>query len=239
MAHAEADLATGRGALLVCITLLATDSLTAGFDAQNPRPNAVANCLNNDTRKAFWFSPNLELDPRTEQFLTSAPDHGTLSDIIPLSTSQWPVLFHAAPANVLDEPTIELVADQVTGGVRTLTLHVSSARQAPVLMLDLEPRSSVQAVTIAGQRLDVVQTSTGLWGLTYYAVPPEGIDITIESDPYQRLTIQVADNTPQLPQMADFTVQPRAADMMPMANFDYVTMVIKTIEVPQAKPTSN
>jgi hypothetical protein len=72
--------------------------------------------------------------------------------------------------------------------------------------------------------------------LTYYAVPPEGFKITLEVDQEQDIRVQVSDQTWYLvPEVLDglsAAPKPRSPDMMPMPNFDYGTVVVRTLEIP-------
>jgi hypothetical protein len=214
------------------VALLVAGSLTAGFNAEHPRPNAVVYILNANTGQATWFSPNPDLDGWTEQFLSAEPEHGTLGDLFPLSFSETSMLTHEAPVVTMDAPQVEILDDQTAAGLRTLTLHLSSAQQAPVIMLGVQPRAAVHAVTIDGLRLDVPQTEDDLWRLTYYAVPAGGFNVALELDPSQPLTLQVSDNSRQLPEVSEMVAQPRSDDMIPMPNFDYWTVVVRAVEIP-------
>jgi hypothetical protein len=132
----------------------------------------------------------------------------------------------------LEAPQMQVLDDQTAGGVRTLQLQLSSPRQAPIMFLDIEPRSAVRAVVIDGLRQGTPESKRNLWSLILYTVPPEGFEITLEVEPSQSLTLQVSDNSRELPGIPGTTFQPRGADMMPMPNFDYGTVVVRTLGIP-------
>jgi hypothetical protein len=226
-------------ALLVCVGFLVAGSLTAGFDADHPRPNGMAYILNADTGQATWFSPSTQSDAWTAQFYAAdtGPERGTLGAVFPIAQSSgFPILQSKAPALALEAPQVQVLDDQTTGAVRTLQLRLSSPRQAPIMFLDVEPRAAVRAVVIDGQRQETPESKRNLWSLTHYTVPSEGIEITLEVEPSQSLTLQVSDNSRELPPEAlgiqGTTFQPRGADMMPMPNFDYGTVVVRTLGIP-------
>ena len=100
------------------------------------------------------------------------------------------------------------------------------------MYLAVEPRAAVRAVVIDGQRIDVPESEQNLWSLAHRTVPPEGIDITLEVEPSQSLTLQVSDNSRDLPVIPGTTFQPRPDDMMPFPNFDYGTVVVRTLDAP-------
>jgi hypothetical protein len=100
------------------------------------------------------------------------------------------------------------------------------------MFLDVEPRAAVRAAVIDGQRRDVPESEQNLWSLTHRTVPPEGIEITLEVEPAQPLTLQVSDNSRELPDIPGTTFPPRPDDTMPFPNFDYGTVVVRTFHVP-------
>ena len=71
--------------------------------------------------------------------------------------------------------------------------------------------------------------------MTYYAVPTDGFELILEVDPSQAMTIQISDQTwelvPEVLNNLDTAFQPRLEDMMPMPNFDYGTVVVKTLRI--------
>ena len=71
------------------------------------------------------------------------------------------------------------------------------------------------------------------WGMIYYGVPSEGIEIALEVDPNQRpLQITVADQSRELPDIPGQSFRPRPPEMIPRANFDYGTVVVTSFALP-------
>lgn len=220
-------------ALLASLGFLIAGSLTAGFDAEHPRPTTMAYLLNADSGQATWFSPGTQLDAWTTQFYGAQPERGTMGELIPIvRRNQYPILHGEAPSVALDAPEVEVLNDQTANGVRVLQLRLRSPRQAPVIYLDVEPRAAVRAVVIDGQRINTPESEGNLWSLTYCAVPPEGIEITLEVESSQSLTLQVSDISMELPDIPGTAFTPRPDDMMPMPDFDYGTVVVRTLEIP-------
>jgi len=219
-------------ALLVTVGFLVAGSLTAGFDTEHPRPNAVAYMLNADTGQATWFSPGRQTDIWTSQFLSAEPEPGSLGDLFPLTLrSRLPIVKNEAPAIPLDGPEVEILDDQTVNGLRTLRLRLSSPRQAPIITLDVKPYAVVKGVVVDGQRTDNPKEGrSGLWSLVYYAVPSKGVEITLEVEPGQGFTIQITDQSFELPTIPGTTFKPRPDDMMP-ANFNYGTVVVRALTI--------
>jgi len=221
------------GALMVSLGFLITGSLTAGFDAQHPQSSGMAYLLNADSGQATWFSPGPKLDTWTTQFFTTQPEDGTVGELFPISQSNQRQILHGeAPFVALDAPEVEVLNDQTANGVRILQLQLHSPRQAPFIYLDVEPRAAVRAAVIEGQRNNTPESESNLWSLECRGVPPEGIEITLEVEASQSFTLQVIDISWELPGIVGTTFQPRPDDMMPMPNFDYGTVVVRTLEIP-------
>ena len=220
-------------ALLVTMGFLVAGSLTAGFDTEHPRPNAVAYMLNADTGQATWFSPGTRPDTWTSQFLSEEPEPGTLGELFPLTLrSRTSVVSNEAPAVKLDAPELVVLDDQTVNGLRTLKLHLISPRQAPIITLDVKPYAVVKGVMVDGQRTDNPKEGrSGLWSLIYYAVPSKGVEITLEVEPSQELAIQITDISWELPAIPGTTFKPRPDDMMPTPNFNYGTVVVRALTI--------
>jgi hypothetical protein len=217
-------------ALLFSVGFLVAGSLTADFDAEHPRPNGMAYILDADTGEATWFSPSTQPDEWTTQFYSAKPEYGTLGKVFPIARSSgFPIRHGEAPAMALEAPQVEVLDDQTAGGVRTLRLRLTSPRQAPMMFLDIEPRAAVRAVAIDGQRMETPESKRNLWSLVLYTDPGEGTEITIELEPGQSLALQVSDISRELPDIPGAVFQPRGDDMMPMPNFDYGTVVARTL----------
>jgi hypothetical protein len=134
-----------------------------------------------------------------------------------------------APAIPLDGPEVEILDNQTVNGLRTLKLRLSSPRQAPIITLDVKPYAVVKGVMVDGQRTDNPKEGrSGLWSLIYYAVPSKGVEITLEVEPGQEFTIQITDQSFELPTIPGTTFKPRSDDMMP-ANFNYGTVVVRSL----------
>jgi hypothetical protein len=224
------------GAAVICAALLIAGSLTARATPDRPRPNAVAYLLDADAGEATWFSGGTEQDSWTRQFFTSEPELVGVGSLFPIPRrSGFPVKRGEAPTVALEPPQVEVIDDRTAGGVRTLRLQAASPRGAPVLELDVQPYGAVRAATVEGKRLEAVASTRDLWSLTYYALPENGIEVVLELDPAQEIALQVSDQTweltPEVLASLGAPIQPRTPAMMPMPNFDYGTVVVRTLNL--------
>jgi hypothetical protein len=86
-------------AAVICLALIFTGSLTAGFTPDRPRPNAVAYLLDADSTQATWFSAGMQQDDWTAQFFEAAPEHGSVGKLFPIARrTGYPVMRGDAPA---------------------------------------------------------------------------------------------------------------------------------------------
>jgi hypothetical protein len=89
-------------------------------------------------------------------------------------------------------------------------------------------------VTVAGRRFDLaaqpVEQRTS-WSLSYFALPEQGVELTIELARDEPVTLMVSDITHGLPELPGETFRPRPADMMPApTELTDITEVNKTFQ---------
>jgi hypothetical protein len=221
-------------ALAICVAFLIIGSLTADFNTDHPRPNAVAYLLDSDSGSATWFSAGFLQDNWTRQFYATEPEHGAVGELFPIAQRNgFPIMQGNAPKFSLEAPVAEILEDKIVNGVRTLHLKVHSPRGAEVMMVDVEPYTAVHAAIIYGTRIETLESERSLWSLTYYAVPQDGIEVTLELDPATPVKLQICDQTwellPDILAESETPILPRTGYMMPMPNFDYGTVVVTTL----------
>jgi hypothetical protein len=150
-------------------------------------------------------------------------------------SSRFPVLQGRAASVQLPAPDLEILEDTTDGDTRTLHVRLISARSAPVIELDIAPYQAVIAVTLDGKRCATPESNRDLWTLIYYAVPAEGIELVLEVDANEPLSVQVIDSTWDLLlgviEDSGVAYTERIRAMMRMPNFDYGTVVASTIDI--------
>jgi hypothetical protein len=143
-------------------------------------------------------------------------------------------LSSAAPALALASPKVDVLGDTTMDSVRTLRLRVTSARQPWKTSVRAHAPGGMRAVTVAGRRFDLaaqpVEQRTS-WSLSYFALPEQGVELTIELARDEPVTLVVSDITHGLPELAGETFRPRPADMMPApTELTDITEVNKTFQ---------
>jgi hypothetical protein len=82
-------------------------------------------------------------------------------------------------------PSISLLGDETANGIRTLKLHVRSARGAPIVTVYAGKGAQVLAYSVNQRRLE--NKNRRDWGLRFYAIPKDGFDLTLEIGPQRPL----------------------------------------------------
>jgi hypothetical protein len=205
-----------------------------GFSKKQPRVNNVFYALNADTGKAVFASSDDLTDDWTAQFLIPGLERGSMREYFPRSTRAY--LKSPAPVAQLVGPDARSVSDQTENGIRTISFHVSSPRNAPVVSIYTESDDEVLDASINGKRaINVSSNSTQTspvknWGIQYYAMPAEGVDVVLKTKAGKPFKVLIVDRSYGLPQISNSPVKARAEDMTPVPSSlsSDVTIVAKS-----------
>jgi hypothetical protein len=206
-------------ATLTGLAFLVFVTFSSGYSAQHPRPDTMLYQLNADTGQAIWASSDKKPDSWTRQFLSAGMRQAPLTELFSTATSR-PFWQSPAPSQALAAPNIQLLADGIQDGVRSLRLHVTSARQAPVMTVYLDSAASVLSASVNGKPIasrhaPASNNSQSQWELRYYAVPQDGIEIALNIKAAQPVKLRVVDQTYGLPHPADKSWEARPASVIP------------------------
>jgi hypothetical protein len=235
-----------KGRVLVTIAA-AIVLIVAGFFTGRPGPNSrdiddVFYALNADTGQAHWISIDARPDAWTSQFLGQNPEHGPINQFVPRGDGRS--ISSVAPTVQLVAPELRTVSDESTSGVRNLSLHISSGREAPGILVSLPKGVQVLDVVVNGKPVPVpfekggdpgtAQRNRG-WSLFYTSVPKDGFDLALKlgGPDTVKLTVGVYDVTFSLPQIPDFPVKPRPDYLMlaPYTGISDCTIVGKSFDL--------
>jgi hypothetical protein len=192
----------------------------SGFDKQRPKTNNIFYAFNADTGKAVFASSDDRPDGWTAQFLNAGVERGSLPEFF--GGSQRAFLKSPAPATQLDAPEVKLVNDQTENGIRTLSFHVTSQRQAPVIYISAEPDVEVLDASINGKQAisnsgnnPAQSAPVKNWAIQYYALPPEGLDMVLKTRSGKPFKLVLVERSYGLPEMPGSPIKARAEDMIP------------------------
>jgi hypothetical protein len=217
-------------AFVVMLAFMIGATLETGYDARHPRADSVFYVFDADTGKRVWASADTAPDPWTSQFLAG---HIAKTNLNELSTgsSPLPVLEAEAPAANLASPQVMALDDVSFGSQRTLSLLISSPRQARVIWVAVQDAEVLEA-QVNGKQVPNVHGRAGArtWRLTYVGVPKEGVTVSLTVPASQAPTIRVIDQADGLPEMPGLSFRPRPDTLMPSPRvpFDSSTLVSKT-----------
>lgn len=126
-----------------------------------------------------------------------------------------------APVAPLTAPNIKPLDDDVSDGVRTVRMRITSPRQARIMRIYVDSNTEVLAAVVNGKRIANNNTPAHIepgnrWGLNYFALPKEGIELTLEVKSSQPLKIRAVDQSDGLPEIPGRSFKGRPNDMMPI-----------------------
>jgi Peptidase family M28 len=196
-------------AVLVGITFISVAKFTSQFDRHNRMTSSLFHAVNANAGKAIWASLNVRPDEWTSQFLTGSTERMSAIDFAghPLS-----VLSAEAPVLSSSAPEMKVISDTTTNGIRSLNLRITSTRQAPFIMVTLNPETNVRAFTLDGKRYD--NSPKNDWTMYYLAAPAEGIELALELEQPRNVALRVTDYLPGLPEVPGASFKPRPDYLM-------------------------
>ena len=187
---------------LLGLGFIAAGLLTSAASARQPKQDSLVYALNADTGKAVWASLDKNPDKWTSQFLSADAQRATLPAISSANTkAQW--LQREAPAEALAAPDLKLLEDKSVDETRTLRMHISSPRQAPTLIFYADSKMEIMGVQVNGKQMKLKSLDSdaqkGSWSMRYYAMPAEGIDLTMVLKALEPVKFRVVDQSYQFP----------------------------------------
>jgi hypothetical protein len=195
--------------LVVSTAALTTGGLVANREgATDPRQEMVMYSMDADTKEARWASGAVPASDWSQSLLSEPA--GPLEDAFPwwAGSAMW---HGPAPAADLSPPAVTVLRDATRGGVRELTLRISSRREASTLGLWVDGRSAmVRGATVRGRAVPT-DRSQGKWafGFRFHGAPVDGVEVRLELDQHaDGVTVRVADSTYDLGVLPGFTPPP-------------------------------
>jgi hypothetical protein len=220
-------------ALLLGVGCVCLGLARAGFGPAQRRTNSVFYFLDADSGRASWVSTDATLDAWTSQFFAAGARQENLSSVFPWTKqSTWQA---DAPAASLPVPTVEVVSDSTDGDARTLRLRLRSARLAPMLIFYADAGSKVRRASLDGKSLfgpdaNAQDGERAPLRVSFVAPPPEGLELTVETDAASPFKLGVEDLSYGLPEAQGLTVRPRGDDSMPVPSYRTSdTTVVRTV----------
>jgi Peptidase family M28 len=186
--------------VVTSVILLIAGTVVLRFDKRHPQMNNLFYALNADTGKAVFASSDEKRDEWTTEFLSRDFERNRMPDFFPGSGRlYWQ---SKATAAQLAGPQAAVTADHTENSVRTLSLRITSPRRAPVIVIYTAPDTEVIDAAVDGNR--AFRESGGPpmrnWGLQFYALPVEGIEVTLrlhDGKPFKMLLVDRSYGMPE------------------------------------------
>lgn len=193
--------------LAACAAFLVAGSLTAHADVRHPHTANLFYAWDSASGKAWWISRDDRLDAWTHTYFPGVSEKQQVPELFGAGSRKY----WASPAPQtagLAAPQIDLLADNIKGGVRDLAFRVRTVRQAPVMSIRVEG-TDVLASTVDGQPFS--RKANPKWLLEAYAMGERTLEVGIQVKAGQPFDLRVNDETFGLPPHAGM---PRPAGLI-------------------------
>lgn len=200
----------------VCLLLVA--GFTFDFNESYPKTNHLFYALNSDTGKAAWASMDDAPDEWTAQFLSSNPQPGDIAEYMPLNSGRF--LIQQAPPISLSKAQVKLMSETENNDARVLDLSIVPARAGVNLLLFVEPTTDLLSAALNGKRVGEDNPNAGGRGtlprsIQYWAVPAEGLRLTLEVKAPRPFKLYLVERSYGLPEIPGQSFKPRPDYLMP------------------------
>lgn len=209
-------------AFCTALLLFAVAASVTRYSAAHPKPSVVTYALDANTGKAQWASTGDRVDNWIVQYVGTSPTRAKLTGFYP-SWLPFEFLQHEAPALPLPAPQVEVVENSLDGDMRTLRLHIMSPRRARAFTIEAPDNRILEAWVDdrkLGQPAQSRWNKNGKWGFDYVNVPPDGIEVKLQTKGTGSVKLVVVDRSLGLPEIPGVTFAPRPADSMPRHSGD-------------------
>nr|WP_229687127.1 M28 family peptidase [Micromonospora parathelypteridis] len=183
------------------------------FDAAHPAPTHLMYALDAGTGQARWLSHESDPQSWTDGYVDGLTD---VSDDFPgLGGGE----LRAGPAQSanLPAPKLEVLADNSSGGERTLRLRLTPQRTARLATLHVDTSTAtVLRAEVAGRSVPV-EPRAGKWGfgLVFHAPPTEGIEVALTLRPTGgQVALRAMDASDGLEALPGFRPRPAAVGVV-------------------------
>lgn len=206
-------------AFAAVFTSLTGAALTAGFDAEHPSPDSLFYTKNAASGKAYWLSSDRILDSWTQSYFPGETHRRAVLELFDSPSLK----FWASPAPDvnLPAPTIEVLRDETAAGVRTLTIHAKTLRNAARMLIEVKG-VDVLASNVGMQPYTTESQSD--WALEAYPGRNASIDFNLIVPADKPFRIEVKDFSYGLTAL---TVPARPAEKMrdPFSGSDTISII--------------
>ncbi len=165
-----------------------------GVTEKNPTLVSLLYGKNDDTNKAVFATASTLDDPWLEQFLSAEPEKGPLNEILyPLYGRDY--RYAEAPGIEEKGPKLETISDEKSGDVRTITVKLTSQRQAGSITVTTETDGKLLGGKVFDRAFDTstIKNPGGPFVVDYGSAPETGLLLTLKVQAASKVTLSVID----------------------------------------------
>ncbi len=190
------------GAAVVGVVYLVFAGFTLRTSPAYPTPDNVFYCMNAETGQALWASVDTKPDEWTKNYFAAGAERGTLTECLPQSSRTF--LKSQAPVGQLDAPHAEMISNEKNNETTRVSLRLTSPRGANAISIFFQPEAEIVKAAINDREVlsrSATEAKQG-WYVYYYALPPEGAVLTLETRSANPLSARVIDLSYGLPALS-------------------------------------
>jgi hypothetical protein len=215
-----------RWAVPFALLIMAVISTAAVFVTYSDRNLRVRRShifygLNADEGRAVWGSITSPADEWASQFCTTEIERRPAREFLPFVG--MPSALCEAPVLSLAPPYLKVIADKQRENKRILEANIGSLRGASLIVIQVDKATPVHAAMInklaVGSQNAASSSDLDHWGLSFYAPPKEGINLSLEVPIGVPVKIRLIDAIYELPFIPGLSLKPRPANLRPMSSF--------------------
>lgn len=224
----ESDRGELRGGIAAAmLVIFGTLIGTTGFDGRHRQPSEVFYWFNADTGEQYWAAEQDELTPWMREVFGKSPVTMDWSEIVPGDRGS-DLRRAPAPGVPLETPDMEIVSETLEGKIRSVTFRLTPEGFGERMNLSIATEG-LATVMLNSRTLASGDFSGNWWGWTYFAAPPEGIELTVLHDFRKTPVLKLAATRYTLPGEAAAALPPRPDNEMARPySYSDATVVTKT-----------
>lgn len=217
-----------RGGLAVAaVALFALLVGTEGFDERHPRPSEVFYWYDADTGEPYWTAAQDVLTPWMRDVFQDGATTVSFAEILP-GVTEGDLHRVTAPKLALSAPTLEVLADEVDGEIRAVTLRLAPRGFGEEGFLAVRTEG-LRGVSLWDQPLLTEARRSEWWLWRYSGMPEDGIELTVRHARGAAPVLQVTGLRSDWPAEAAEDLPPRPDDEMARPSlFSDATVVTRT-----------
>ncbi|MDQ2671577.1 MAG: hypothetical protein M3Y38_02000, partial [Actinomycetota bacterium] len=201
-------------AAVVGLALFAVGLRVDTFDPQHPRQTSLVYALDADRGEAMWISGDPAPAHWTDRYVDA--QHAKTDDRFPDSPIfTLPPRYYAGPASAarVEPAGVSVTQSERVGDMREIRLRITPGAASRLAVHADSADHTVTAATVDGVSMDAedgqarTDASSG-WGFVFHAVPPEGMDVTLEVRGEGPLPLRVFGYRDGLPRVPELTPLP-------------------------------